>query len=98
MPANRATGGHLIKLEFLLLWLLLCFGNFNRDGVNVDELASAFAFGEDNSAVDEGVERVVLAHANVLAGVVDCATLTFDYVACFGKLATEYLDAESFAF
>ena len=41
---------------------------------------------------------MVLADADVFAGVMDSATLTFDDVAGLSKLATENLDAESFAF
>lgn len=78
--------------------LALCFSNFNRNRVYVDEFASAFSFGEDYSTVDESVESVVFAHTYVQTGMVNCATLTFDDIARFGILATEYFDAESFAF
>ncbi len=74
----------------------LCFGYFNRDGVDADEFASAFTFGESNGAVDEGVERMVFAHADVQAGMVNSATLTFDDVTGFSILAAEYFDAGPF--
>ncbi len=64
----------------------------------VDEPTSVAAFGEDNCAVDKSIDRVVFAHANVQARMVNGATLTFDDVAGLGKLTTENLDSESFAF
>ena len=76
----------------------LCFGYFNRDGVDADEFASAFTFGESNGAVDEGVERMVFAHADVQAGVMYGAALTFDDITCFCELAAENFDAQTFAF
>ena len=66
-------------------------------GSDVDELASVLAFGEENGAVHESVEGVVLADAYVEAGVVDCAALTLEDVACLGELTTKNLNAESFA-
>lgn len=68
------------------------------DGSDVDELASFLTDGKEYIAVDEGVERVILAHAYVEAGMVDCAALTLDDVACLGKLTTKNLNTESFAF
>ncbi len=40
-------------------------------------------------AVNEGIECVVLTHSYVSAGVVTCAALTYDDVACNALLATE---------
>ena len=77
---------------------LLCFGGFDDCGSDVDEFTSAFAFGKDDSSVNQGIDCVVFAHADILSGMVDCAALAFDDVTCFCKLATEYFDAESFAF
>ena len=67
-------------------------------GLNVDKLAAFLAFGEDNLAVDESEEGVVLTHAYVKAGVVDSATLTLEDVAGFAILTAENLYSESFAF
>ena len=92
------NGGHYrVRLEFLFFdgRGKLCFSNYDRS--HVDKLAAAFTFGESYSAINEGVKSVIFAHANVQTGMVNCATLTFDDVACFCKLATEYFDAESFA-
>ena len=97
MPANHSDR-RALQCCFLLVCVgRLCFSNFYHNGHNVDELASALTFCEGYSAVDEGIESVVFAHAYILSGVVNCAALTFDDVACFSILTTEYFDAESFA-
>jgi len=51
-------------------------------GFYVDELATLFAGGEYYYSIDECEECVVLAHAYVKSGVVYCATLALDDVAC----------------
>ncbi len=73
--------------------LSLCFG-----GLDVDELAAFLAFSEDNNTVNEGVDCVVLAHANVQTGVVNGAALALEDVTGFAVLTTENLYSESFAF
>lgn len=72
---------------------LLCFS-----GLDVDELAAFFAFSEDNHTVDQCEQCVVLSHAYVETGVMNCTALTLDDVAGFAMLTTENLYSESFAF
>ncbi len=67
-------------------------------GLHVDELASLFTGGEYHYAINQSKESVVLAHADVEAGVVLSATLTFDDVACLAVRSTEDFYAEAFAF
>lgn len=67
-------------------------------GHDVDELAAFFACGEDNDAVNQCVDGVILAETYVEAGMMHCAALTLDDVAGFGELSAKYLHAESFAF
>ena len=62
------------------------------------ELAAFLAAGEHHCAVNERVDGVILAHAYIQAGMMHCTTLTLDDAACFGKLTTENLNTESFAF
>ena len=64
---------------------------------DIDELTAVAALGEEDGAVNKSVESVVLAHAYVEAGVVDCAALTLDDVAGLAGLTTENLDAEALA-
>ena len=64
----------------------------------IDELTAFLTGREDNDAVDEGEQGVVLAHADVEARVVLSAALTLDDVAGFAVGATEDLHAEAFAF
>lgn len=73
---------------------LLCFS----DRLNVDVFTSFLTNGEHYSAIDKSVNSVVLTNADIFAGVVLSATLTFDNVACLGELSAEELEAESFAF
>ena len=59
----------------------------------------AFAFlAELHGSVYESEERVVLAHAYVLAGIVHRSALTNDNVARLCELTAEQFDAESLAF
>ena len=68
------------------------------DGLHVDELAAIATFSEYNGTIDESVNSVVLTHSDIQTGMVYSATLTLDDVAGFGKLTTENLNTESFAF
>lgn len=68
------------------------------EGLHVDELAAVLALSEDNGAVDESVDGVVLTETYVFTGMVNGTTLTLDDVASFSKLTAENLDAESLAF
>ena len=68
---------------------------FNR--LYVDVIFALF-LRELNNTIDESEQSVVLTHANVYTGAVNCAALTFDNVTCFCKLTTKNLDAQSFAF
>ena len=67
-------------------------------GLHVDELAAFLTGGEHHYAIDQSEESVVLAHADVEAGVVLSATLTLDDVACLAVRSTEDFHAEAFAF
>ena len=67
-----------------------------RDDGHVALVAAATA--EFHNAIREGVEGVVLADANVVAGVVLGATLANKNVACDADLAAINFDAQSFAF
>ena len=67
-------------------------------GDYADERAVLTALVELHNAVDEGVEGVILTHADILAGIVDGAALTDDDVARDALLTTEDLNAKSFAF
>lgn len=67
-------------------------------GHDVDELAAFFACGEDNDAVNQCVDGVILAETYVEAGMMHCAALTLDDVACLAELATENLNTKSLAF
>ena len=51
------------------------------------------AYLELYSSIYQGVESVVATHADVLARVEFCTSLTNDDVACFAGLTTEYLNA-----
>ena len=65
--------------------------------VHVDvDVASAVL--ELHNTVNQSIQRVVLAHANVLAGTMLCTALTADDVTGLGKLTTKNLHAEAFAF
>ena len=68
---------------------------FREDG-NVRTILSALV--ELNGTVTESIEGMVLAHAYILARVVDGATLTDDDVTCDTMLAAKDFDAKTFAF
>ena len=76
--------------SFLVLFLLGCF-----DHVDVDVTSAVL---ELYSAVNQSIEGVVLAHANVLTGTMLSTALTADDVTGLGKLTTKNLHAETFAF
>ena len=63
------------------------------------DIRFSFAFlAELDGSVYESEERVVLAHADILTGIVYRSTLTNDDVARLCELTTEQFDAESLAF
>src|SRR5688572_10018864 len=62
---------------------------------NVHELAAELAVSEGDTAVGKRKEGVVLANADVVAGVPARAALTHDNVAGAGRLAAEQFDAEA---
>jgi len=66
--------------------------NFRR--IDVDEAAMLATILETNHAIDLGEEGIVLATADVGAGLERCTTLTNDDAAAEDGLATEYLDSE----
>lgn len=73
----------------------LCHGGRGDDG---DEGLVLSLLYELNRAVDESEEGVVFAHADISAGMMNCATLTNDDVASLSGLSSEELKAKSFAF
>ncbi len=62
-------------------------------GDYADVAAVLTAFVELHHAVDEGVESVVLTHADVLAGIMDGTALADDDIAGDALLTTENLNA-----
>ena len=68
------------------------------EGLNIDESTAVAALSEHYGAINESVDGVVLTHAHVETGMMNCTTLTLDDVAGFSKLTTENLNAETFAF
>ena len=68
---------------------------FNRK--DVDEGPAFFLLLELDDAIAQGIQRVILAHADVPAGIVLRAALTNDDVASNGGLSTEKLHSESLA-
>ena len=66
-------------------------------GLDVDVLATLLAGGEYHNTVDQGEQSVVLAHAHVQSGVMNCAALTLNDVAGFAIRTTKDLYSESFA-
>ena len=57
-----------------------------------------FLFLEGNHSVYQSVQRVVLAHANVLARIVHGTSLANQNIARFGNLTAEKFHAETLAF
>src|ERR1700722_3161324 len=79
-------------------WMLgesLCRNRDDFRRIDVDEAAVLATILEANHAADLGEEGVVLAPADVCAGLQRCATLTDDDAATEDSLAAEYLNAES---
>ena len=64
-------------------------------GIDDDEAAVLATILEANHAADLGEEGVVLAAADVCAGLQRCAALTDDDAATEDSLAAEYLNAKS---
>jgi len=67
----------------------------SSDGNHTDSTAVETTFPELYDSINESIERVVLAHSNVSAGIVTCAALANDNVACHALLTTKNLDAQS---
>ena len=84
---GRAFAGFLEKS--------LCRDRDDFGGIDVDEAAVLTTILEANHAADLGEEGVVLAAADVRAGLQRCATLTDDDAATEDSLAAENLNAES---
>ena len=81
-----------VGINFLCLVLLL-LGSLVH--VDVDVTSAVL---ELYSTVNQSIEGVVLAHANVHAGTMLGTALTADDVTGLGKLTTKNLHAETFAF
>mgnify|MGYP003300071590 CR=1 FL=1 len=75
------------------LSLCFCLG-CGDDG---DVASVLLTFLEADGAIDESVESVILAHAHVVTGMVDGASLTNDDVAGLAGLATKNLHAQALA-
>ena len=58
----------------------------------IDKLATIATLGEHYDAINEGIDRVILAETYIQSRMVGGATLTLDDVACLGKLTTKNLD------
>ena len=77
-------------VPFLVLFLLWCL-----DHVDVDVTSAVL---ELYGTVNQSIQSVILAHANIHAGTMLGTALTADDVTGLGKLTTKNLDAEAFAF
>jgi len=62
------------------------------DGNDTYSTAVETTLPELYSSINECIESVVLAHSHISAGIVTCAALTNDDVACDALLATENLN------
>ena len=69
--------------------LSFCFGN------NVHRALVVTTFVEFHCTVNESIERIVFTDGNILTGIVLCATLANDDVACQTLLTTPDFHAES---
>ena len=76
---------------FNCLLVLLCLS----DGFYGHRATVETSLLEGDDAVNEGIEGVVAAHADVLAGIVLRATLAHDDVASYALLTTKNLHTES---
>ena len=65
------------------------------DGKDGDEGPAFFLLLEFDDAVTQCIQRVILAHTDILAGIVLRAALTNDDVASNGGLSTEKFHSES---
>ena len=66
----------------------LCLSRRN----NTNSTAVETTFLELYGSINQSIKRVVFAHTNVSSGIVTCAALTNDDVACHALLATENLN------
>lgn len=66
--------------------------------LHVDELTSFLTGGEYYNAVNKGEKGVILAHTDIEAWMVDCATLTLEDVSSLTVRTTKNLHSKSFAF
>lgn len=73
--------------------VLLCL-----KGHYIDILAAFLTGREHHDTVDEGIQRVVLAHAYIATRMVSRAALTLDDVTGYAAAAAGDLNAEAFAF
>ena len=95
MRANAVLAFTLIPLGLGFVPCLVLFLLGSLDHVDVDVTSAVL---ELYSAVNQSIEGVVLAHANVHAGTMLGTALTADDVTGLGKLTTKNLHAETFAF
>ena len=70
----------------------LCLSGY---GNNTYSTAVEATLPELYGSIYESIERVVLTHSNVCAGIVASAALANDDVACHALLTSENLDAQS---
>ena len=85
----------LIPLGLGLISLVLFLLGSVLDHVDVGVTSAVL---ELYSAVNQSIEGVILAHANIHAGTMLSTALTADDVTGLGKLTTKNLHAEAFAF
>lgn len=71
------------------------FSDLSFDGKDGDKRLAFFLLLELDNAIAQGIQGVILAHADVLARIVFCAALTNDDVASNSGLSTEEFDSES---
>ena len=76
-----------VVVVFTSLWgLCFCWQDCHYAAV-------AAVVGELYCAVNQRIERVVAAHAYILAGIMNRTSLADDDVACYASLAATYLNA-----
>ena len=85
----------LIPLGLGLISLVLFLLGSVLDHVDVGVTSAVL---ELYSTVNQSIQSVVLAHANIHAGTMLSTALTADDVTSLGKLTTKNLHAEAFAF
>lgn len=79
-----------VLFSFFCEWLSFSFG-LNRDYAAVG-LSEVFTFTERYCAFNEGIERMIASHPDILSRIVSRTTLTDDNIACLAVLAAPNLN------